>query len=336
MPPRHTVYLLGAGFSADAKLPVLGNLLEELLDFECSAIEPLRGAQRRVKGKLGQVEGAAWFKLPPEEQHNLESLFSVFEYLELEDNTHGNLFHDVRRLLHVFLRRRADLGFRIAPNAPYGYIADGSAKTPYHQFVEGRLSGKDPNEVSAVITTNYDLVLEKAMWGLGITPDYRMLGASGWRDLAGPGTALLKLHGSLNWHRQADDLIAVRGGESLECPSDDPGHDDWVMLPPTTQKNVFSVPGISAVWVEALALLQQLDRLVVVGYSLPATDPYFRQFLTAGLSKNDKAFEVETYLHSDDEARARFQSFFLGGGLSSDRLEQHTMGFFDGLSSGRL
>ena len=336
MSARNTVYILGAGFSADAGLPLLSNLLRELLALDCNSVMPLRQAKRRSEGKLAQLRG--WFKLPPEEYQNLEAVFSVFEYYELEDEMHGHFFKDVKRLLHVLLRRKANLGFRLSPgDIPFGMFAGNEPRTAYHQFVQERLIPRRSDQTVTVITLNYDLILESAIWRLGERVDYRTHGAPGWENVAESGVPILKLHGSINWVAgSTSNAIVVGGPECAPCRDNDVGDDSWVMLPPTTQKNVFTIEPLKSIWLEALASLGELDQLVIIGYSLPPTDPYFRHFLTAGLNRNQNLFDVVTFLHEDDEARARFDRFFTGGGVTRDRIAHHEVGFHDGLLSGLL
>jgi SIR2-like domain len=145
-------------------------------------------------------------------------------------------------------------------------------------------------DVCGVVTTNYDLCAERAM------RDRRARGADAFafryaafdgavrpvnspyeRERAKPTTPrgeipLAKLHGSLNWSEENDELVIYpdfrpvwrRGGTAA-------------IVPPLPEKRVpaWLVP----VWSAAGGMLRRARRWIVVGYSLPPYDLAVRRLL---------------------------------------------------------
>ena len=158
---------------------------------------------------------------------------------------------------------------------------------------------QDPHEFS-FITFNYDVCLEAALEAYGIRYDYFLEGG------ASPGvTPLLKLHGSINWgldRKEATPTIAPApisqmrfnalgladhvcfnvgsllnglgiNGRVLDGPP--------VIVPPSWNKNSYHGQ-LSNVWAKASQELASAENIVVIGYSLPETDSFFRYLFALG------------------------------------------------------
>lgn len=153
----------------------------------------------------------------------------------------------------------------------------------------------------AIITFNYDLVLEKAAerfnpagqssnvglfygQGVGIPRDQarppwlRLSGRLRMHDLP-----LLKLHGSFNWRRQKaktghEQYVVVQNG-ALKRPTR-PGN---LLVWPTWLRAPFR--GVSkGLLLQALDHLRLASKIVIIGYSMPSTDLHVRYLLAQALN----------------------------------------------------
>jgi hypothetical protein len=151
-----------------------------------------------------------------------------------------------------------------------------SRLVPYQHFVSDYLHKRH----STVITFNYDEILEN----LRLNGGYY-----GWQDHVTKrqtGIPLLKLHGSIGW--------------DISNP---------IIIPPTWSKSLRDgdvAKKIVPLWQLAGEAVGNADRIVFIGYSLPSTDQYFRQFLAMALAKSRRIQEV-IVINPDQKVNARFK-----------------------------
>jgi len=128
----------------------------------------------------------------------------------------------------------------------------------------------------AVVTTNYDLVIESALNSL----DCRTCYAADRESLSDETVPILKLHGSVNWPSDSTfDLATVAtttGPKEAAC-----------VLPPSWNKNLRHAGPFASVWNGAAALLGSARVILVVGHSFPPTDLHLDYLFAEGLSKQD-------------------------------------------------
>lgn len=233
----------------------------------------------------------------------------------------------------------------------------------------------------AVVSLNYDVIVDNAMFSLSEQfqhmrpPNYCVeIETDKYKDFCAYGNfgRLLKIHGSLNWlycdKCQRLDLFVSEGmrtGKALDdlyhsVPFDDayscrgtpcrnrPACDGFVspiLITPTYVKD-YENPHVERVWAEAEAAMQQSDRAVIIGYSLPTDDVEVAMLFKRGLDHlpREKITVVE-YVAGDLGKPAnqrtpleqhptgqRFRSLFGAG------LDWQTIGFGDWLreSAGRF
>lgn len=166
-------------------------------------------------------------------------------------------------------------------------------------------SGED---VSAVLSFNYDLIADKTLFGLGWlkwdAKTYR--GASQMRSLTKTGKStrlvdvprfrngkyipLFKLHGSMNWERDSDNEHGHRLAGIV--PSDDGEKFPSLfqpkvplIIPPIAAK--VEVPSeLSSVWKAGLNSLYDASRWLFWGYSFPPTDTIAQVLFRTALERN--------------------------------------------------
>lgn len=205
---------------------------------------------------------------------------------------------------------------------------------------------------SSVITFNYDIALDYALYNsstdtrdedwktyslFGSSVDYGLGGANG-------GFPLLKLHGSLNWGYCPDcknvvavpakdwsyphpmiikDIYHLRVGGKLAGFEHDCGaclEDEPVIVPPTWSKSSHH-HRLTKVWSRAAEELSEARQIVVIGYSLPESDAFFRFLYALGTVGDHALQKFLVYDPAVENVEGRFADL-LGPGITlADRFE---------------
>jgi len=164
---------------------------------------------------------------------------------------------------------------------------------------------KSPGNDTAILTFNYDLLLEVAIYFAGCGVDYGI--AKDSRDVS--IITLLKLHGSLNWaiERETKKVVPwfldnylnkfpfddrmrssanphLRVADNLNAFSkwSNADYEDTPLIVPPSWNKAAAYSSISNVWKRAANELSTASSIFVVGYSLPETDSFFRQLYALG------------------------------------------------------
>ncbi|MYI83213.1 MAG: hypothetical protein F4056_07980, partial [Chloroflexi bacterium] len=160
---------------------------------------------------------------------------------------------------------------------------------------------------ATVITLNYDTLVERATVGdpsdedrlslSHIYPDnlanIRSIGKTLWGASPKGAFAYYKLHGSVNWHYSGrEDFFGEtiyysdvsKWGSDVtkhELESVAPAKDKEILIiPPVAEKTTFfRNEYVRGIWQNAGVALSEATRVIVVGYSLPATDIGMEFFL---------------------------------------------------------
>jgi hypothetical protein len=160
----------------------------------------------------------------------------------------------------------------------------------------------------AVLSFNYDTLFDRALRSVGgkrWLPEvgYGFDMASGsdlWSPPPRPGPAvkrpilLLKPHGSLNWHIGED-------GQGVSMVDEYAPTTTGSIVPPTLDKTAVGQWPWSEVWRAARRVLGSARMLVVIGYSVPATDQLSQALLRADVNK----LSALVVVNPDPEARRR-------------------------------
>ncbi|MGO8792855.1 MAG: SIR2 family protein [Terriglobia bacterium] len=313
----HNVYILGAGFSAEAGMPLMRGFMNRMkdaqawLDGEANRKEEIAA----IKSVLDfRAEAAAAAYRVPLDLENIEELFSL---ASASGSTH--LSEEVTRaiaatidychatgprLSPIFVTRLADAKWEKPPNWQfkhhlkdcYGPTAKGSVYScPLYEFLLGLMCGYfdrgGTDRRDTIISFNYDTIVEDALSGSNLPFCYAEDQMIEWRpprpwtDVDRRPIPVLKLHGSVNLSAQRRKDLDVL--QLLAYPSyqDLRREGLWPMLvAPTWQKSLGGY--LSAVWPEAVSALRTATRVVILGYSVPQTDQHFKYLLAAGLQEN--------------------------------------------------
>ncbi|MGH9968454.1 MAG: SIR2 family protein [Pyrinomonadaceae bacterium] len=309
----HNVYILGAGFSTDAGLPLICNFLDQMRDGVDWIAENGTAAEREAVNEVFKFRhwaaGAA--QRVQVDLDNIEELFSLASASERDS---GNDY--VPRAIAATLRYAASQqeartyritvdGSKFQPPSTWRSEAgDASRAEPnayrvsvydlYAGLISGLFCTAVPGMRNTVISFNYDTLLEDSLTNLQIPFSYELPlnGADYHPSAVQIGAALLdrsamrvlKLHGSVNWAinrlSQTESTLSVYSDYAgLIADGKHP-----YLLPPTWRK-VFA-GALGSVWTHALDAISEASRIIVIGSSMPKTDQYFKYLLAGGLRDN--------------------------------------------------
>lgn len=314
---NHNVYILGAGFSASAGLPLMGSFLNRMRD----ALESLSAEGRReerkaiesvLKYRLDAASAAYWATLDLE---NIEQLFSLASAAQ----------HPVSESLPTAMAATIDFCRRNGPDGAVRVQPDNSdlsrscrsdhslpdpplaADAPkIYQLLESCVSegsfaagvagllgmvNRDarPIGTNTFITFNYDTLIEDALDRLSVPWTYSSDPEDAEKDNgleSASKVPVIKLHGSVNWGFRKPTpnytipRITIFSSYDQVLDSGQPP----LLLPPTWSKNLHA--GLSSSWRLAVKRMANATRIVVIGFSMPETDLHFRYLVAAGLQNN--------------------------------------------------
>jgi len=148
-----------------------------------------------------------------------------------------------------------------------------------------------------VVTTNYDGCIDLALISGGVPFDYMLEGLGAAPD-AGNRTALVKMHGSINWFYcescqrvKAYELRHVRQSYMEDtlgysvigiCP-DCGGQQRPMIVPPLSFKLV-TFPGLLTLWDRAATAFAAATMIVSVGYSFSEADTYITKMIAKAMA----------------------------------------------------
>ena len=298
----NTVFILGAGASYKAKVPLMANFLDVAENLwktgKVQAFDEQFSNVFRGRSALQQVHSKAKLDI-----QNIESVFAAFE-MGKTLNKFGN-FTDTE-INDLIASMKTVIFATIETNLEFHAI-DRNIRPPepYNEFIElvDKLRNQSvPKQDVALITFNYDLALDFAMNYRGISPYYGLEG-----NKRNDQIPLFKLHGSLNWahcsecgsivpwylsdyystHRpnlsRSSQTYHLRIGSRIG----EHKHGDHEVLkepliaPPTWSKSEYHKV-LSPVWSCAAKELSDAENIFVIGYSLPESDSFFRYLYALG------------------------------------------------------
>jgi len=352
-----TVFILGAGASVACGAPLMRNFIpvakklqERNVFGACSA--QIQDVLNAAYKDLRTVQAKASI-----EYLNIEELFSAIDMgavLGVFGSRDPKTLEDLRRAVRVFIYRTLEETVHIQRadakiHAPPGYRE--LAQMTLEKMKDAVRHGR--RDVS-FITFNYDTCLEFALVRAGIGVDY-VLGEPCLdpdEQRCAIAVPVLKLHGSINWTRcpqcktivatEIDpwrrahfiDLLDQAKELKLELGSRIPmkrhgcgtALDPVPMLVPPTWNKASDSTALKEVWRRAAQELAGADNIVVIGYSFPSTDTFFRYLFALG---SDSEVHLERFMilngEHGSETVPRFANLL--GPMSQRALESHDFVF---------
>jgi hypothetical protein len=304
----HNVYILGAGFSADAGLPLINGFLARMRE----AAQWLNDNNRNDEAR--SIRDVLEFRLKASgtayrsniDVENIEELFSLAAASEGESHTDyvtkaiaatldfaQRTTTEPEALFHPQVMHGVPNRWRVLEQQEGANLGGYTHSSPLYQLYAGLLAGyfSEPRHGrNTVITFNYDTLVEDALHGLNIPFHYGLSdAAASFQPVAkcSPedhpnAIPVLKLHGSMNWANPANDDERIRIYGSYD---DLRGNQQRVLLLPPTWRKAFG-GHLKGVWNTALKALTEATRIVTIGFSMPPTDTHFKYLLAAGLRDN--------------------------------------------------
>jgi hypothetical protein len=287
------VFILGAGASAHTGAPVMSTFLDEAARIErmgrCNDVSAQFRLVFKAMSRLAAVHSKSDL-----DQTNIETLMGVSEMASLLQVCPGleateieHLGRAIRTLIHVTLRETVNFGER-RDRLPFSL--------GYGRLVNLLRSNQHWIQRTSFITFNYDVALDYTLINGGFKPAYHL------HESGVEGVPLLKLHGSINW-RECDDCKGCIGYLPCTAPNFGDSHNHWpaqfirgtcalcqqslnpeldpVLVPPTWRKGEYH-HALKHVWTAAARHLAEARHIVVIGYSLPESDAFFRYLLALG------------------------------------------------------
>jgi hypothetical protein len=308
----HNVYILGAGFSQGAGLPLVSDFLVRMRDSHEWLVANGRKREAHavnevLKFRLEAASAAYWVNLDLE---NIEELFSLasaskgsmHELIQtaiaatLDFARHAAPETEQRMGIdqdsYVFTAKKCPSWVRNLNDSmihPGASLSFGIRQYSYHvarllgMFLDGRPKGRN-----SFVSFNYDTVLEEALRDLGVSYCYGFkpktvnFDASAVAEVDDAAIPVLKLHGSVNWARRTGRGRAL----TVFSTYDDVLRSQLVpeLIPPTWKK-IFENQ-LEAIWETAVQCLNTATRIIIIGFSMPPTDVHFKFLMAAGLQKN--------------------------------------------------
>jgi hypothetical protein len=347
-----TVIILGAGFSLDAGIPLMNGFVDKM--WELANRRQLNGVSlskpdleifdsaMKVRYELNEYHGRAAF-----DDRNIEDLLSILSFNNYlpqpgRPNRLAILTKAIARTIELCCAVKHP---GIEKNGQGRIIQEGSDL--YRRFWQTLLNLENVRErIPALITLNYDLVLERAFFQAAIGTKLirrdkplpfsraRLLhyydpiplrtfelaratyGAAGndFRE----GTILKVVDGITDDDALEVDILKLHGSLNFPSPRSPVDHksfqvtqalDDPFILPPIFNKQ--SSGKQQEIWRRALLQLRGAKNVIIVGYSLPKTDIYMQYFLKAALGPNvnlNRIFVFDPALYRQDKCASEMEA----------------------------
>jgi hypothetical protein len=341
------LFILGAGFSKNAGLPLATEFTEKLIEVDHLKLDaPSKKLVSHIRTFVDKVFGEGHAR-PHDEWPELEDLFTL---IDLSANT-GHHLGQAYAASDLRVVRRAML-VRMIRMLSTEYTKGAKSRGPDWNALETFFTHFDV-ERSAVLSLNWDTVVERGLsrtqsvarydYGCGASAaDFK---GSLLRKvpLTGPQATILKPHGSVNWlycdacremfwtppertDAVAQTLFRRRDWESIGINMETPSaprvreptcpHCDAASLGTRfatfSYRKALDFPMHSATWRAAEGLLKRTGNWIFVGYSMPPADFDFKHLLKRVQITEDLRPDITVITKGKSalETIGRFRKFF--------------------------
>jgi hypothetical protein len=292
------VFILGAGASFHAGAPLMNQFMRKIRDIY-DDIPPkyvIKDYQLVMKGFNELNSKRAKIKM--EYEDNVELLFGSFEMAKLVGSLGELTSEELSRLPEAMKRvicHTIDKSMKVVFNTNTEKVR---GFDNYQLLVQLVNQIKERRRIfPAILTFNYDLALDIVFYDNKININY------GIDNDYTEGINYYKLHGSLNWinDNNAIKIIPIekilhntkldQDGrpapidtlEVLSINSNNKIIPTPFIVPPTWNKTEYHSQ-IGFIWEKAIKELSDVQHLIIIGYSFPQTDLFFRHLLALGMT----------------------------------------------------
>jgi len=352
------VFILGAGASAHAGVPVMAKFLDRVRRIgERALAPPWRGYFDHVTEALSDLQRV--HSKAVVDLNNLEAIFTTIELASLINKLPGqsqDFIPDIANALRAVIVHTIESDMRL------GAVDGQNTATPvYGRFVRILKKLHQPRPLGqiaqtvAVITFNYDTGLDIAFTGENVPFTYALVKTAKIEK----EIPYLKLHGSINWGlvEKTDEIVPLDvrhlcGGTIIPTLTERKAtgftasmrqiasesfapcfyaytkivvRDTPVIVPPGIFKSEYQ-GSLGNVWQQAAKELAEAREICVIGYSLPESDLFFRNLFALGTEGPTilERFAVVNY-DNTGVTEKRFKSLLGPGAI--DRFEYHAVKF---------
>lgn len=316
----NNVYLLGAGFSRLAGLPLIKDFMNQMRDTHQRFDEIQRTGEgvpetQRISQAIAKVfeyrlrASSVNYRINIDLE-NIEQLFSLATLSELsnekdlEPSIRLAICATIEGAYQRFMKGNPKRVIRLDDKSyafKYGLDIDEELRKKWgenmykmnlYTFILSHLIGdkNSPYGGNTFITLNYDTIVEDSITELGmpftcgVSEFIENLALSSKYE-SEEGIKVLKLHGSSNWSESPQNAEKIRlydNFNSLAYNDDD--EPVPLILAPTWNKSARGY--LLKVWQNAIEALRNATRIVVIGYSFPTTDNHINYLMAEGLRDN--------------------------------------------------
>lgn len=350
----NVVFILGAGASKQSGAPLMANFLDVASDLlRSNSVEEKRKEFECVFNAIGALQ--AVHSKAQLDLNNIESIFTVLELGKVIQRvpglTAGEIDVAIASLKELIVRT---LEVRMRFPVDQGYIGIPKPYKSFGELLKYLQQEAFPTQTASVISFNYDVGVDMAMYREGLGPDYIIEKING----SYPSLPLLKLHGSINWatdkksrvirplhlanyfkyyryqgFSESSDLSVPIGsqlGEYFKKFESIEVENEPVIVPPSWNKADYHST-LSNVWAAAAQHLSEAEQIFIIGYSLPETDSFFRHLYALGSVGSSPLRRIAVF--NPDESgvtKERFEALL--GPAAKARYEYHAITFSDAIS----
>lgn len=320
---KKTVFILGAGFSYDAGIPLQGELLSTILDYNFP--DKLDEHRKPVVDFIKNVFG---LKKSQSKDLALEDIYTPLhqsisknEYLKKYSPEELKKIENSLNLLISHVIDEGREGF--SSNSEY-----------VNAFIELLINNKRKKTTDhfSVFSLNWDILLDKRIFTeinnegvidyachcVGFRED-RMLPPLVAKERGLFTIKLLKLHGSLNWVTcpKCRRLFVNKRGkegmrsfeEKLDCRFCRGVKLNAALLLPSFKKD-FEKFHFQSIWNQAAIELSEATKIVFMGYSFPLADYDFRSLITKHVGKVKVDVVLKSSDEKENEEEKRYKGYF--------------------------
>ncbi len=349
------VFILGAGASHDAGGPLMNNFLDIASSVHKNDPNLTEGKEAfddvfNALGEFSGIHNKCYLDL-----NNIEEFFGAIEMARIlkkwgnrNENQIEKLKKNLIKVIYKTLEQR--MIFKKSGSAfpsPGTYELFGKML----REIEKEAGNYNP-PVYSFITFNYDLALDNQLLHCGYKSNYHLTEKNEVDSIP-----LLKLHGSINWGmcdncgivpididqnrfkkianppnfgQNESDLFILDMGSKLSSIKHDCGsflQASPVLIPPTIYKGDYH-KNLFEVWGKAANLLSNAEIIIVIGYSLPQTDSFFKYLYSLG-SQSLTHLKMFGVLDRDKEVQNKFEDL-VGRGMIDRKKFNRLTGEFRG------
>lgn len=335
-----TVFILGAGASAESGAPLMSDFVRRAKQLQAKGAYGDEGHHVQAVLDAAYKELRSIHSKSTIDYENVEELFSAIDIAQVIrrfGSRPPESIEALRNSIVIFIYRTIEESIRIPFDGTMISATKGYDNLAQHVYEKVSRSARLGLKDVSFITFNYDTCLELALDKYGLGVDYGLSEPfiDSFANQFQVKVPVLKLHGSINWATcpKCNTIVAtevnpwkrsgvfsmidqgrelqLRLGSRIASQSHSCGsrlHPLPVIVPATWNKSS-GLDSLRNVWRQAASELATADNIMVIGYSFPATDMFFKYLFALG---SDSDIHLEKFVvvngPGSETTRKRFEN----------------------------